>query len=72
MAAPERPQLRLGAELTAQTVIDLCAERLGPLKRPTQVVFRHESLPRTPVGKVQRRLLREQFWADTNTALAGS
>jgi len=64
--------LHEGAELTAQTVIDLCAERLGPLKRPTQVVFRHESLPRTPVGKVQRRLLREQFWADTNTALAGS
>jgi acyl-CoA synthetase (AMP-forming)/AMP-acid ligase II len=61
-----------GAVLTESAVIDLCAERLGPLKRPTHVVFRTESLPRTPVGKVQRRALRDQFWDGTDTALAGS
>lgn len=64
--------LHEGTELSEAAVIELCAERLGPLKRPTRVVFRTESLPRTPVGKVQRRLLRDEFWIGSKSALAGS
>ena len=36
-----------------------CAERLARSKVPRSVEFRDE-LPRTPVGKVRRRLLVEQ------------
>lgn len=61
-----------GATLREQDVIDVCKEKLGPLKRPTKVVFRNESLPRTPVGKVQRKALREAFWTDGKAGLQGS
>ncbi|WP_203195535.1 class I adenylate-forming enzyme family protein [Xanthobacter dioxanivorans] len=60
-----------GELLTEEQVVDCCKERLGPLKRPTKVIFRGEPLPRTPVGKVQRKALREAFWAKEG-ALQGS
>lgn len=64
--------LREGMELTENEVIDLVASRLGPLKRPSKVVFRAEPLPRTPVGKVTRRALRDEFWGNENQAMRGS
>jgi acyl-CoA synthetase (AMP-forming)/AMP-acid ligase II len=64
--------LHEGKTLTEQEVIELCQNKLGALKRPTKVVFRTEPLPRTPVGKIQRRSLRDAFWADHSSSLQGS
>ena len=58
--------------LTEQQVIDVCRDTLGALKRPTKVVFRTELLPRTPVGKVQRRTLRDTFWEGGKVTMRGS
>ncbi len=44
--------------LTEQQVRDWCRERLTGYKRPSSIVFATE-LPKTPVGKVLRRALRD-------------
>jgi long-chain acyl-CoA synthetase len=44
--------------LTEETLITFCAEQLTGYKRPRQVEFRNE-LPKTNVGKILRRALRE-------------
>lgn len=53
-----------GMTLDPQVVIDTCLNRLGKLKRPTAVYFRDEPFPRTPVGKIRRSDVRDQFWAN--------
>jgi len=44
--------------LTAQALKDFCAQQLTAYKRPRYVIFRKE-LPKTNVGKVLRRELRD-------------
>ena len=44
--------------LTEQTVRDYCEKNLAGYKKPKYVVFRAD-LPKTPVGKILRRELRE-------------
>jgi long-chain acyl-CoA synthetase len=44
-----------------QALAELCRERLAPYKHPRSYDFR-ETLNRTEAGKLQRRLLREEFW----------
>jgi len=48
--------LRRGMSAQADEIIEFCRRRLSPHKIPALVTFR-ESLPRTPVGKLLRRLL---------------
>ncbi len=52
-------QLREGMEATEQEILDFCKERLAGYKRPRSVEFR-DSLPTSPVGKVLRRVLKEE------------
>jgi long-chain acyl-CoA synthetase len=49
-----------GPALEAQ-LIGYCRERLSPLKCPRSIDFEAE-LPRTPTGKLMKRLLRERYW----------
>jgi len=60
------------ARVTEQQVIQTCAERLGSYKKPSRVVLQSEVLPRTPVGKIQRKAIREQFWAGQAGRLGAS
>lgn len=53
-------------------LIELCAERLGRYKRPGKVVVREESLPKTAVGKIKRKDLREPFWVGRDRRVAGN
>jgi len=46
------------ADLSQQEVFDWCKEKLAPYKVPKEVELR-DSLPKTMVGKVLRRELRE-------------
>ncbi|MBI2856018.1 MAG: long-chain-fatty-acid--CoA ligase [Chloroflexi bacterium] len=48
-----------GAQLTAEEVIEHCRPRMAGFKRPEDVVFVDE-LPRNPMGKVLKRVLREE------------
>jgi long-chain acyl-CoA synthetase len=52
-------QLRPGMQATEEEILDFCKERMTGYKRPRSVEFR-ESLPTSVVGKVLRRVLREE------------
>jgi acyl-CoA synthetase (AMP-forming)/AMP-acid ligase II len=58
--------------VSEQELIALCADKLGSYKKPHRVEFRREPLPKTPVGKVKRRELREPFWKGQARRIAGS
>ncbi len=53
-------------------IIGLCADRLGSYKKPSRVEFRLEPLPKSPVGKLQRKVLREPFWVGFDRRVAGN
>lgn len=51
--------LKKGEVATAEEIIEYCHSRLASFKRPRSVVFM-EALPRNQMGKVVKRILREQ------------
>ena len=51
--------LKDGSAATDQEIVAFCKERLAPFKVPKQIEFVKE-LPKTMIGKVLRRALREQ------------
>ncbi len=51
--------LKEGAQVTAAEVVDFCKERLATYKVPKQVEFR-ETLPKSAVGKILRKVLRAE------------
>jgi acyl-CoA synthetase (AMP-forming)/AMP-acid ligase II len=57
-------ELKPGASVDGATLIALCKERLGSVKAPKSVDF-VPTLPRSPVGKVLKKDLRETYWRDT-------
>ncbi|WP_214104831.1 class I adenylate-forming enzyme family protein [Acrocarpospora catenulata] len=60
------------ANLDEGTVIETCTRLLGSYKKPHTVVFRDSPLPRSPVGKIQRKVLREPYWAGEQRRVRGS
>ncbi|MFM2370314.1 MAG: long-chain fatty-acid-CoA ligase [Pseudomonadota bacterium] len=56
-------ELKPGAQATAEGLIALCKDKLGSVKAPKSVDF-IESLPRSPVGKVLKKVIREPYWKD--------
>ncbi|MEP7269939.1 MAG: AMP-binding protein, partial [Acidobacteriota bacterium] len=51
--------LKAGLSATSDEIVDYCRERMAKYKVPTEVVF-VAALPKSAVGKVLRRELREQ------------
>jgi long-chain acyl-CoA synthetase len=51
--------LRAGKTATEQDLRAYCRERLAPYKVPARVAFR-DTLPKTMVGKVLRRMLKDE------------
>ena len=51
------------ASVTAEALMDFCASKIARFKRPRVIKF-VDSLPRTPVGKIQKVLIREPYWQD--------
>jgi acyl-CoA synthetase (AMP-forming)/AMP-acid ligase II len=49
-----------GQELSEKDLIEWCQGKIGRFKIPKKVVFT-DSIPRTPTGKILKRVLREQF-----------
>jgi len=56
-------ELNVGRSVSAQELISLCKEKLGSVKAPKTVDF-VEALPRSPVGKVLKKDLRDKYWQD--------
>ncbi len=54
-------QLKPGCEVSAEELVQLCRDRLGGVYAPKSVEFWSE-LPRSAVGKLLRRQVRERFW----------
>lgn len=52
---------RAGCMPSEAALAALCRDRLGSVKTPKEFEFR-AALPRSPVGKVLKRVLREQAW----------
>jgi len=61
-----------GASVTADELIALCAERLGSYKKPSAVELTTEELPKSPVGKLARKTLREPHWVGRDRRVAGN
>ena len=55
-------QLKPNAELTEETVTEHCADKLARFKRPRTVRF-VDDFPKTPIGKIQKNVLKETFWS---------
>ena len=54
-----------GLELTEEEIIDFCQTKLASYKKPKSVEFMNE-LPKSAVGKIVRRVLREPYWQEVN------
>ena len=55
-------ELKPGATLETDEIITLCKARLGSVKAPKSVEI-WDVLPRSPVGKVRKKDIRETFWS---------
>ncbi len=53
---------------TAAAIIAHCKDRIGSVKAPKHVHFRDE-IPRTPVGKFDKKAMRAEFWAGKERAV---
>ena len=56
-------ELAAGQTLDKDSALAFCRKQLGGVKTPKDIIV-WESLPRSPVGKVLRRKVREVFWMD--------
>jgi len=54
-------ELKPGQQIDEEELIQFCKARLGSIKSPKTVEV-WESLPRSPVGKVLKKSIREVFW----------
>ncbi len=58
--------------VTEEEIIELCADRLGSYKKPSGATFTTDPLPKSPVGKVKRKTLRDPHWAGHDRKVSGS
>lgn len=56
-------QLKAEAAISEEELVTHCAERLARFKRPRIVKFVRD-FPKTPIGKIQKNILREPYWKD--------
>lgn len=56
-------ELKHGKEVHEDEILALCRDRLGPMKSPKSIEFWPE-LPRSAVGKVLKKAVRQKFWAN--------
>jgi acyl-CoA synthetase (AMP-forming)/AMP-acid ligase II len=57
-------ELKPGQSVAAEELIMLCKEKLGSVKAPKTIDF-VDALPRSAVGKVLKKDLREKYWQKT-------
>ncbi len=58
-------QLKPDAPIAEDDVVEHCARRLARFKRPRLVKF-VDGFPKTPIGKIQKNILKDPHWAARN------
>jgi len=53
--------LKKGMTATANELIFFCKENMASYKKPSTVEF-HDALPKSPTGKILKRVLRDEYW----------
>ena len=53
-------------------IIEACRQRLGSYKKPGHVELTTQTLPRTPLGKVSRKMLREPYWRGQSSRIGSA
>jgi acyl-CoA synthetase (AMP-forming)/AMP-acid ligase II len=61
-----------GSMATEQTLIDFAKEKVGSVKRPRRVEIANEPLPKSVVGKLLRRQVRDKYWTGQNHGIHGA
>jgi acyl-CoA synthetase (AMP-forming)/AMP-acid ligase II len=61
-----------GAGVTEADLIGLVSQRLGSYQKPSRVRLTAEPLPKSVVGKLQRKVLRDPFWEGRDTRVSGA
>lgn len=61
-------ELKPGASVLEGELIALCKDQLGSIKAPKHVEI-WKTLPRSIVGKVLKKDIREHYWKDTNRSI---
>ena len=56
-------QLKPGSTLDEAAVTAHCTEKLARFKRPRMIRFVTD-FPKTPIGKIQKNILKQDFWQD--------
>jgi acyl-CoA synthetase (AMP-forming)/AMP-acid ligase II len=59
-------------EVTQEEIADLVATRMGSYMKPTRVEFTTDPLPKTVVGKLSRRTLRDPHWQGRDRRVGGA
>lgn len=60
--------LKQGKAATEEEIIDLCKENIASYKKPRSVEF-FQQLPKSPTGKILKRVIREQYWKSRERAV---
>ena len=60
-----------GATVTSEQIIELVKVSLGSYKKPSRVDLTHDPLPKSPVGKLMRKTLRDPHWANRDRKVGG-
>ena len=56
-----------GRHASEQELIGWARDRVGSVKKPRYVHIAAEPLPKSPVGKILRRQVRDKYWTDQST-----
>ncbi|MFT5202322.1 MAG: long-chain acyl-CoA synthetase [Candidatus Aldehydirespiratoraceae bacterium] len=64
----EMPADADAAKALERELIAYCREQLSDVKSPRSIDFRAE-LPRHPTGKLYKRLLKDEYWADSGRSI---
>lgn len=57
-----------GQTITESALVEFVGDRLAAFKKPKSIEIR-ERLPRTPLGKIDRDSLRDEYWVDTDRSV---
>ena len=59
-------------EVSEAALIKMVVDALGSYKKPGSLSITTKALPKSPVGKIKRKDLREPYWDGVDRRVSGS